>query len=375
MKKIIGSLVFSVLAISALSAQAQIPGFSNTVHASFGQSYTKKKPKVEFFGFTDYFTGNVTVGKLVFAGDIAWQLIPTSRGINTRFIDPNLNVVITPIKNLDIGLGTNLDWTVGPGPSSGPAWSAYNMPYYGGLNLKNAPEKVSSDRDYPTGGFKVINYYAQKAFAVRYKYKNILEAGVSLPSLKDTDNFNAGLGIKANVKDKFTIGFAYNGPFNAGENYLYLGTHISAVKNFIIDAYWNMLTDSGTTQHDGANTVGGAIAFTVRKFYIKPEFAVTLWSDTDWAPAFYAAVNSHIYFSKEIRGGLKASWGLGSDLVKNDPDNKITAGARLDLNPHIVWFIDKKNVFSAGVHIIPMWWRDGTNTFAWEIPVAWKFLF
>lgn len=133
-------------------------------------------------GFTEYFTGNITVGKITFAGDIAWQLIPGSGGLETRFADHNVNVVITPVKGFDIGLGTNLNWTVGPGPSSGPQWSAYNKPYYGGINLENAQTSVSPDSNYPRRGFEVINYYAKKAFGLRYRYQNILKPAFRFPN-------------------------------------------------------------------------------------------------------------------------------------------------------------------------------------------------
>ena len=135
MKKIAAACALALASFALLSAQAQVPGFSNTVHAAVGQS-VEKNAQIKFLGFTEYFTGNVTVGKITFTGDIAWQLIPGSGGLETRFADHNVNVVINPVKGLDIGLGTNLNWTVGPGPSSGPQWSAYNKPYYGGINLE-----------------------------------------------------------------------------------------------------------------------------------------------------------------------------------------------------------------------------------------------
>ena len=136
MKKIAAACALALASFALLSAQAQVPGFSNTVHAAVGQS-VEKNAQIKFLGFTEYFTGNVTVGKITFTGDIAWQLIPGPGGVETRFGDHNINVVINPVRGFDIGLGTNLNWTVGPGPSSGPQWSAYDKPYYGGINLED----------------------------------------------------------------------------------------------------------------------------------------------------------------------------------------------------------------------------------------------
>ena len=375
MKKIMALCIFLITAAVLLHAQAQVPGFSNTVHASFGQYANQKDSKVQFFGFTDYFTGNITVGKLTFAGDITWRFLPSSSGVQTEFLDRNVNVVIMPVKGLDIGLGTNLNWTVGPGPSSGPTWSAYNRPYYGGINLMNSTSSVSALPNYPKKGFEVINHYAQQAFAIRYRYENIFEAGFSLPVLTPGKNFNAGLGIKGNIKDIVSIGFAYNGPFNTGKNYLYLGVSTTALKGFTIGAYWNMLTDSSQNAKDGAQTIGALIDFEMKGFRIKPEGAVTFHSDSDWAPSGYAGVDAHMSFTKEILGGINASFGIGSDRIKNDPDNKEKAGARLDVNPYIVWNINKTHVLSAGAHLTPVWWRDGYSTFGWEIPIAWKIKF
>jgi len=373
MKKIAAACALALASFALLGAQAQVPGFSNTVHAAVGQS-VEKNAQIKFLGFTEYFTGNVTVGKITFAGDIAWQLIPGPGGLETRFDDHNVNVVINPVKGLDIGLGTNLNWTVGPGPSSGPKWSAYSKAYYGGINLENAQTPVSPDPNYPRKGFEVINYYAKKAFGIRYRYQNIFEAGFSLPELTSSNNFNAGIGLKANIRDKFSIGFAYNGPFNRGKNYIYVGASTSALKNFNFGVYWNMLTDTRATAHDGANTVGTVIDFTVKNFLrIRPEGAVTFWSDPSWAPAAYLAVRVASDFTKELTGGLNASWGLGSDL-KDDPNN-VKAGARFDINPYILWTINKTHILSFGAQLTPVLWRDKTYTFGWQIPIAWKVYF
>jgi len=358
-----------VFAAALLTAQAQKPGFSNTVHAAFGQNPVLRNPKIEFFGFTDYFTGNITVGKLTFAGDLTWQLVPTGRGVKTDFLDRNVNVVFAPAKSFDIGLGTNLNWTVGPGPSSGPRWSAYNTPYYGGINLENSTEQVSGDQDYPKRGFKVINHYADTAFAVRYKYQNIFEIGFSLPVLHPGYNFNAGIGIKGNINDKFSVGFAYNGPFGAGKNYLYLGLTTSAVEGFTIGAYWNMLTDSGAARKDGASTIGVLLDFEVKRFRLMPEGAVTFWSNTAFGPAGYVAIDTEMSFSKEVLGGLKASWGIGSAGGAPQP------GGRIDINPYIVWNINKTNKLSVGAQLIPVFRRSGYYTFGWQVPIAWTLKF
>jgi len=96
MKKIVAVCALALASFALLSAQAQVPGFSNTVHAAVGQS-VEKNAQIKFLGFTEYFTGNVTVGKITFTGDIAWQLIPGPGGVETRFGDHNINVVINPV--------------------------------------------------------------------------------------------------------------------------------------------------------------------------------------------------------------------------------------------------------------------------------------
>ena len=372
MKKIAAACALALASFALLGAQAQVPGFSNTVHAAVGQS-VEKNAQIKFLGFTEYFTGNVTVGKITFTGDIAWQLIPGPGGVETRFGDHNINVVINPVRGFDIGLGTNLNWTVGPGPSSGPQWSAYDKPYYGGINLENAQTSVSSDPNYPRRGFEVINYYAKKAFGLRYRYQNIFEVGFSLPELTSSNNFNAGIGLKANIGDKFGIGFAYNGPFSRGKNYIYVGASTSALKSFDIGVYWNMLTDTSATAHDGANTVGTVINFRIRNVRIRPEGAVTFWSDPSWAPAAYIAVQAAVDLTSGLTGGLNASWGLGSDF-KDDPNN-VKPGARFDINPYILWTINKAHILSFGAQLTPVLWRDKTYTFGWQIPIAWKVYF
>ncbi|MGI5077427.1 hypothetical protein [Treponema maltophilum] len=53
--------------------------------------------------------------------------------------------------------------------------------------------------------------------------------------------------------------------------------------------------------------------------------------------------------TKEFTGGLNASWRLGSDL-KDDPNN-VKAGARFDINPYLLWTINKTHMLSLGVRL------------------------
>jgi len=54
---------------------------------------------ISSMGFTEYFTGNVTVGKITFTGDIAWQLIPGPGGVETRFVKSEVVAAADPAED------------------------------------------------------------------------------------------------------------------------------------------------------------------------------------------------------------------------------------------------------------------------------------
>lgn len=413
MKKQLGWIGLLLISTSMMFGQIQPKGFSNTVLTGISTGTSDyginslRDAKTQFIGFTDYFTGNISVGKITFAGDIAWN-IHFDSGMKTNFLGWNTNVVINPFQGFDVGVGTNLYWTVGPGPSFGPFYSAYATPYYAGiLGEQNVPQGLgilssllnlgnlgnlgnilggisnSATSQTPLGAQQVNNTIANKSVGIRYTFKDIFQVGFALHDGASDQAFYSGIGAKVMIKDMASIGFVYNGSFSdKTANDIYLGASITAVKGFLIDAWWDFRLPSTKNAKDSHNLLGARLSFEQGGFMFKPEFSVTFHGkDVRLAPSMYVGLDTYMSINKEILAGLKASWGLGSDYIEpSGAQNTVKAGARLNINPYVVWNIAKNHKLSAGLHLNPVWWRtedaNGKRTsFQWALPIAWTYSF
>lgn len=364
---LIGGLAFS---------QEQDIGLSNTVYTDFGNvdnlSPIPDDTDLKFHGFTNFFTANIDLGRLVIAGDISWR-IRFGDDLSAKILNPNFNVVIKPFTGFDIGVGTNLDWEIGPAPSYEYGLSAYNVLYYAGLPLGiNALTPLD-------GAVLVQNNFAQRSLAIRYNYDGLIEAGFALHDVNKND-FNAGIGLKANIFNMFSIGFAYNGDFEtSNDNAIYVGSKISAIYNFLIDVWWNLIPN-GKNNALGSNTIGTRIDFIVGAFRFRPEFSATFWNDNNFIPSMYVALQSDMNINNSMKVGINASWGLGSDFKEIAGTPRNTAGARVNINPYFSWNINFANELSVGAYFMPVWWQTkplngNKRDFYWAIPIVWKVYF
>lgn len=358
MKKMLIMCVSFLLVGGIAFSQSQDPGYSNTVYTGFGSGGmldfnqpVKGSEEIKFDGFVDYFSANFHISGVTIAGDIAWQLFEEGN-LTANILGWNFNAVMTPFKNFDIGVGTSLEWEVGPKPFSGPAYSAYAVPEYAGLS--SFTNSVSA----------VQNSFADKSVAVRYSLEDVLMIGAGLNG--DAGEIGAGLGVRVNVLHSFYLGFAYNGAFKSTGNNFYLGSSIYAINDVDIDVWANFIPDY-------AATFGGRISFHKNSFRFTPEFSATFWDDTAKSPSWYAALITEMSLSSTVLAGINASLAMGSDPNVEWDGNE--SGARLNITPHIVWNITKSHRISIGANIIPIWWQDGTTDFYWSLPVSWKVLF
>lgn len=361
-------------------SQAQDMGIANTIYTRFGTAegfaLNRDPADIHFYGITNYFSLHMDLGKLVVAGNIA---------LNINFADDavptlekyNFNVIMQPIGALDIGVGTNLKWEVGPSPSYGPEYSVHDALYYAGL--LEGVSGASQDDYHPKGAVEVKNYFANTSFAVRYAYEDFLQAGWALNVANDT--FSAGLGVKLNILDVFTIGVAYNGLFKTdANNSVYIGSTISPTDTFFVDLWWNFVPNSLDTTKDGSNTIGTRFNFTKNSFHLRPEFSATFWSNKSYKPSMYAALDTYTPITRDIFVGLNASWGLGADYIEANGIDTTKAGTRLHINPYLHWSLNEINALSIGVNLMPVWWAkkspNGTwQDFYWSIPLTWKLTF
>ncbi|MFI3257234.1 MAG: hypothetical protein R3Y36_02925 [Spirochaetales bacterium] len=350
MKKIIFLCILTVTVGGFAFAQEQDPGFSNTLYTGFGtasvaipdnQPAFNKSDEVIFEGFVDYFSANVTVGNLVIAGDIAWSLGYNGNFETAKFYEWNFNAVMNPIAGLDIGIGTNLDWTVGPAPTYGPSYTAYTIPSYAGLGIWNADGAV-------------VNTFADKAMAIRYTFADIIQAGFGL----NNDNGQGyGLGVKANILDLFHLGFAYNGTFKEGDSNFYVGSSLFIVDGFDIDIWFNHYSLVNTT-------IGGRVSFYKNNFFFAPEGSVTLWDANNRSLSAYAGLDMYMSITSKMLLGAYFSWGYGDE-----------AGTRLNANPYFIWNITNAHSIAIGANLMPLWPESGDLDFYWNVPISWRVRF
>ncbi len=355
MKKIIIVSILLVLAGSFAFTQEQDPGFSNTLYANVGNgdiyNVTGNPDQVGFSGFVNYFTANVTISGLTIAGDIAYSVF--DGGLNAYIIADNFNVVFNPIANFDIGVGTNLDWEVGPEPSYGPHYAAYEVPYYAGLT------SLGISRGY------VANHFAADGVGIRYNIDDTFIVGAALNGGINANG--VGIGVQANLSDNFSLGFAYNGGLGGGDNNFYIGSTIYTVDGLDIDLWANF-------DIDYASVFGGRIEFYKDNFRFIPEASITTFDkSTNNEMSIYAALIAEMSFSDEVLGGLNVSWGTGGDAISTNNVNE--SEARLNVAPHLVWNINDNNRLAIAVNLMPVWLNNNTNDFYWNLPVSWKVIF
>ncbi len=353
MKKL-GIIFVALLLTSGFAfSQAQPAGFSNTVYMDFGTAnldgpgMTYNKDDVDFNGFIDHFTANISTNKVDISGDITWKFLNEFE-LEAKLIGHNFNGTMTPFTGFNIGFGTNLDWQVGPKPFSGPAYTAYTMPYYAGF---------AREED----GY-VKNYFAQKSIALRYTYEKAFSVGFGLNS----ENSKA-VGIWARIPDLATLGFAYNGDFNETDNNYYFGSELF-LDALNIDLWLNIAQKYNTT-------FGSRFEFytKTKSFYFAPEFSATMWEQENKGMSMYIALLSEMSLSNEVLAGLNASWGLGSD--PNTSNDSFDGGSRFNINPHLVWNLNKSHRLAIGANLMNIIDGYDTSKFYWNIPISWTVKF
>lgn len=220
-----------------------------------------------------------------------------------------LNFLWHPFDGFDVGLGTRLEWDVGPAPSYGDyAWEYRAHVHQGDLRDGN-PGSV------PVAGFlKYANTYAQKALSVRYKYKDIIEAGIALPSGFNTGSPMTNVGIEFTPIKPLTFAFAYEALFIRDSN-MYTGATIRFGQGFILDAYlaFNGIGNGYSKNGKWGTGAAFAIGFPSINLYIRPEAAFTFYSNSDYTMAFFTGGKVNFDFAERCHLGCWISFAWGAD--------------------------------------------------------------
>ncbi len=220
-----------------------------------------------------------------------------------------LNFLWHPFTGFDVGIGTRLEWDVGPAPSYGSyTWEYKSHVHQGDLRDGN-PGEV------PVAGYiKYSNTYAQKAIALRYKYKDIVEVGFALPSGCSSDLFTTNFGFSLTPVKFITAAFAYEGLFINGSN-LYTGLTFRFTDSIMLDAYL-AFNDIGTNYSNAGKWGTGAalmLGFPKIGLYLRPEVGFTGYANSDYTLAVYTGAKLNFDFVKRCHLGCWVSFAWGAE--------------------------------------------------------------
>lgn len=393
MKKIVALAAALMLTAAAWSQVLSEPGVKNTLSVTFGDTYlngesTYYDPGLRFFGFIDTVQTRIDVAKCTVDAMLNWGALTNDEVVVGKFSDDFYfkNTVITPFwytnhyyiadktkdswwtngdaesyyvnfiyhphKYWDLGMGTRLEWKVGPAPGyNGNLWEPFCHIVQGGLKDAVPGQADVAGYTYYANSYTAYYYGQTKAaLAARFHYKDFIEVGAAIPSGVTTDKpvFNAG--VKVHPVDFLTISGAVDGVFRSTGN-IYTGVTV-AFKPFILDAYLGIDYKEDNKENGGRWGTGAALTFNFKKInlMLKPEAGFTFYTYSDYTMAFYTGIRINWQFAEKFAFGGWSSIAFGSKDSKWE-DVEATkdywGGSILDIRPDFTWTLDKNNSFTA----------------------------
>ena len=387
MKKIL-AFVFGLCLLGSLSFAQVLKsnGVKNTLSTTLGQPYGEVGDSdrfgLRYYGFVETLQARIDISKFTVEGMLNWGALTNwdTRGAfdslyfantsitpfwYTNHFDQGgwwtngdaesyyVNFLFHPIKGLDLGMGTRLEWKIGPAPSSfGNYWEPLAHIVQGGL------------KDAAPGGADVAGYtyYAntytalyrnntKAALGMRYRYEDFLEVGISIPSGVTTNAplFNAAFMI--HPVDFFTASIAYEGILQSNGNF-YTGLSLF-FKPMTLDAYLAIdFREKGDYDlSDQRWGTGAAVTFIIPKTSItlRPEGGISVYSEANYTMAWYAGARLDLPFADSFVFGVWSSFAVGaSDVRWHDKSSwnyhpDYSGGFVFDVRPDLTWKINGYN--------------------------------
>ncbi len=428
MKKLLVSILSAIIFSSALFAQVlPATGVKNTTWSGFGNSLAGE---TNFYGFTDTLQARYDVGSFTIEAMLNYSFLANSgddgnvdnfvfgtsnlnplylkyfsqdevkvyldgstNAVNFgQFIQDSyyVNFLWHPTKNVDVGLGTKLNWQVGPAPRYGAwLWEADAHGRQGGFSTayddrsgsyaQTSSEGVGTYRFYVdapgsadvVGFIPYANKYAKRALGIRYKESSgeiPFEVGAALPNGFNTDKPVINVGGCLSPLDWMTLAAAYEGAFQAGGN-AYMGATFG-VNRFIIDAYL-ALDSLGTDEDDDqAYGTGAAIKFVIPNtdITIRPELGINFFENSDYSAAWYTGVDVSLPLTDQfiLKGWTSFAVGSANKNWDDDEDTKDWDGGNIiNIRPAILFNYSKNWSFTAYVDWEKREAFDGTDRSCW----------
>lgn len=400
MKKILTVAAVLILTASTMFGQMlQGTGVKNTLSTTFGRPYGElndgKREDVHYYGFINTLQARVDISKVTMEGMLNWGALTWADKLVTSFTFVNteitpfwytnhfdeggwwtngnaesyyVNFLAHPIQGLDIGMGTRLAWKVGPAPAShGNYWEPIAHIVQGGLK-DAAPGKadVVGFTYYANSYTAYYNGNTKAALGARYRYNNLFEIGIALPSGVTADSPVFNFGLMLHPIDNLSIAVSYDGILQDSENF-YTGLTFGANK-VLVEAWFglNMRGDGNTLfptiENAGRWGTGLALTFNFAKIgmSLRPEAGITVYNYSDYTPATYAGARMDWAFAKNsFVFGAWSSLAWGSyDLKWHDETRARKAGYNyektknyyggfiFDVRPDLTWNFNANNSFT-----------------------------
>lgn len=405
MKKIILGLV---LAFSMICVSAQVMaenGVINTVWTGFGTPDSKNRD-VNWYGVTDTLQARVDIGQFTMEGMINWGFFTSFDDDGRRFeytgktafyaatkasnwassaIEDSLtdayyvNFLWHPIKGLDLGAGSRLNWTVGPAPScSDYYWGKDAHVKQGGLKF-NTPglTDVAGFVYYPNTYTSTIRS-TRGALGIRFNYTNIFEGGIAIPSGTSAHDFSFNVGLKLQPIDFFNVSFAYEGVCKH-EGHLYTGLQLFMNRNFTLNLYMGIDNLGGEKWRENEITGLGISADLKPRgmpIRITPEFGMTFYKNKDYTTAINFGSGLEYEVSRQFTLGAWLSFAWGSRDLKWE-DNALTkdfiSGTVFDIRPKATMYLNSSNSLTAYADYQARTTYNNISYASWAAGVYWTY--
>ena len=381
MKKIISLLCgIAFLTFSVFAQVLPKAGVQNTLWTGFGQQYPTvvlnpvdpyKNTGIRYYGFYNTLQARVDLAQFTIEGMLNWaaetnwdsnnafssitfsnsQKTPfwytnhssqggwnTSGETESYYVNFIWNALSKEKHDLDFGMGTRLAWKIGPAPvCGGYYWEPLTHLVQGGLK-EGVPGKADV-----VGYTHYDNQYANHALGIRYRFSDMIEAGISIPSGVTTDKpfFNAAFAIQP--VDVFRASVAFENVCTSYADF-YTGLTLN-LKKVIIDAYLEIQNLGNADDYYKTWGTGATVSFYLLKnLLIRPEAGFTFYREANYTPAFYAGgrVEWGINKSCILGGFVSLAWGSRN----TDWNNDWTGGFILDARPDFTYIINNRHKIS-----------------------------
>ena len=281
-------------------------------------------------------------------------------------------------KNIDFGVGTKLNWQVGPAPKYGSwLWEHDAHVRQGGFSTsyddrsgsfaQTSREDSGTYRYYVhawgnrpgtadvVGFVPFANKYAKRALGVRFitDEKN-LEIGAALPNGFNTDDPVLNSGVKFAPAKWLSLAAAAEGLLDDGTNF-YTGATLGFDK-FILDLYLAVDSLFTSAKNDQAYGTGAAITFKVPNsgITLRPEFGANFFEDDNYTTALYSGIQFEMEINNQIGFNIWSSIAFGSKDKRWDnhaATDDWDGGHVFDIRPEVTFAYTKNTSFAAYIDI------------------------